>query len=205
MPNVGGVDVSRETFEKLERYQALLTKWNGAINLVAKSTLVHFWDRHVVDSAQLFNFAPQTGGTWLDAGSGGGLPGLVIAIIAKEKSPGLKMLLVESDQRKATFLRTVARDLSLDVTVATERVEALAPTGADVFSARALASLDMLLGFAERHLSPTGIAVFPKGERYEDEIAISLKQWCFDVVTEPSLTDTMARILVVKGIKRVDE
>ena len=205
MTNVGGIDVSRESIQRLEDYQALLVKWNGAINLVAKSTIGQFWDRHVVDSAQLYAKIPTNCTAWLDAGSGGGMPGIVIAAIAKEYAPEMRITLVESDQRKATFLRRAADSLSLNAEVLTDRIEALTPQNASVFSARALAPLNTLLEYAELHLLPDGTAIFPKGERYQEEIAESRKNWHFDVVTQPSLTDTKARILVVKGIKRVDE
>ena len=204
MKNLGGVDVSRETIERLEEYQALLEKWNSAINLIAKSTIHAFWDRHVVDSAQLFVQKPKSAMTWVDAGSGGGLPGIVTACIAKQHAPEMHVHLVESDQRKATFLRRAVETLSLNATVSIARIEGLPLQAADVFSARALAPLDVLLAYALKHLSEEGVAIFPKGERYAQEIAESRKNWHFDVVTEPSLTDTKARILVVKGIQRVD-
>lgn len=204
MTELGGVSVSRETIERLKAYQALLEKWNGAINLVARSTISSFWERHVVDSAQLYSQMPVGCQNWLDAGSGGGLPGIVIAGIAKEHAPSMTVHLVESDQRKATFLRRVVETLDLNAKVSIARIEAIPVQSADVFSARALASLNVLLGYADRHLKPTGTAIFPKGERYAQEIAESRTNWHFDVVTKPSLTDTKAQVLVVKGITRVD-
>jgi len=173
MTELGGVSVSRETIERLKAYQALLEKWNGAINLVARSTISSFWERHVVDSAQLYSQMPVGCQNWLDAGSGGGLPGIVIAGIAKEHAPSMTVHLVESDQRKATFLRRVVETLDLNAKVSIARIA-------------------------------TGTAIFPKGERYAQEIAESRTNWHFDVVTKPSLTDTKAQVLVVKGITRVD-
>jgi len=148
MTELGGVSVSRETIERLKAYQALLEKWNGAINLVARSTISSFWERHVVDSAQLYSQMPVGCQNWLDAGSGGGLPGIVIAGIAKEHAPSMTVHLVESDQRKATFLRRVVETLDLNAKVSIARIEAIPVQSADVFSARALASLNVLLGYA---------------------------------------------------------
>ena len=143
---VAGVNVSRETKANLRKYADLLVKWNQKINLISASTVADLWSRHIVDSAQIYNLCPDAQGIWADFGSGGGFPGLVVAIIAKELNPDLKVVLVESDQRKATFLRTIIRETVLSATVKTERIETLMPIGADVVSARALAELSELLG-----------------------------------------------------------
>ncbi|MBL3564169.1 class I SAM-dependent methyltransferase, partial [Rhodovulum sulfidophilum] len=130
--------------------------------------------------------------------------GLVIAIIGEEHAPSLRVTLIESDQRKATFLRTVIRELGLKrVEVIDARIEAADPQEADVLSARALAPLDRLLGFAERHLSPGGIALFPKGARYADEVNRALASWRFEVQNHPSKTDPQAVVLKLGGIARV--
>lgn len=201
--DAAGIDVSRETLARLETYAALLQKWNAAINLVAKSTLDELWQRHIVDSAQLARFFPQGQAVWADLGSGGGLPGLILAIMALETAPGLRFHLVESDQRKATFLRQVARELALPVTVSAARIESLPPMAAQVISARALAPLPMLCGFAAQHLCPDGIAIFPKGSNAADEIAAARKLWSFDLEIFPSLTSTDAAILQMKMIRHV--
>lgn len=198
-----GIDVSRETSERLESFAALLRKWNGAINLVSKSTLDDLWSRHILDSAQLATFFPVGKAIWADLGSGGGLPGLVLAIMAHDLKPELSFQLVEADQRKATFLRHVVRELALNVTVSSERIENLPPIGADVLSARALAPLSALCGHAVRHLCPGGIAIFPKGSNSADEIADARKLWSFDVEAFPSLTSDEAAILHMKLIRHV--
>lgn len=184
-------------------FQSLLTKWNKTINLVSKSTISDFWNRHIIDSAQIFQDCPTDATTWLDAGSGGGLPGVVVSILSAEHMSDLTVTLVESDQRKATFLRTVARELELNIQVKTARIEELPPLNADVFSARAMAPLSDLLGYAELHLGEGGIAILPKGERHAEEVSIARRYWNFDVAGRPSLTDKQSRILVVKGIERV--
>jgi len=195
--------VSRETYARLEAYEALLKKWNAAINLVSAPSLAQVWTRHFLDSAQLFDLAAPTAKIWADLGSGGGFPGLVVAILAKEARPGLHVVLVESDRRKAAFLATVARELALAVTVRAERIEHVPPLEADVLSARALASLVQLLGFAERHLAPAGEALFPKGARWREEVAEAEKTWSFDLETQTSATESEAVVLKIKGLKRV--
>ncbi len=194
-------DVSRETLAALETYSELLKEWNKTINLVSPKTLEALWTRHFLDSAQLFDVVRSTG-VWADLGSGGGFPGLVIAIMKREAQVG-EVILVEADQRKATFLRTVIRTLHLPARVVVDRIEHAKPLHADVVSARALAPLSTLLGFAERHLNPSGTAVFPKGEKAEEEIAEALENWVFDCEKLPSQTDANSAILRIGDIKRV--
>ena len=196
-------DVSRETLHRLTRYGELLTKWNPAINLVAKSTLPALWTRHFADSAQLLDIARVSHGTWVDLGSGGGFPGMIVSILAAEKNPDLRVVCVESDQRKATFLRTVARETGIDMGVISERIETLAPLNADVVSARALAPLPELIGYAARHLAPEGIALFLKGTGQAKEIEQALASWTFRLDTIPSRTDPQSTVLKLRSIRRV--
>lgn len=196
-------DVSRETLERLDTYARLLQKWNPAINLVAKSTLPNMWSRHFVDSAQIYDMAPTDTGLWVDIGSGGGFPGLVVAILAAEKNPQQTTVLVESDVRKSVFLRTVARDTGVSVDVRTERVENVQGLKSDVLSARALAPLSQLLTFAEQHLKANGFALFQKGATYKEELREALKTWQFDVEEIKSVTDKEAVVLKIGGISRV--
>ena len=193
--------VSRETVERLELYLALLRSWNSTINLVGKGTLDDAWGRHFADSAQLSRIA-NSRGRWVDLGSGAGFPGMVIAVLGKE-SGHCEVTLVESDQRKSAFLRSVARELDLSVTVIADRIEKIGALNADVLSARALAPLTKLLEFAETHLSPDGMALFPKGDKADVEIAEALEQWRFDCKKQPSMTDPRSSILVIGGISRV--
>lgn len=197
------VDVSRETFERLETYVTLMTKWNSAINLVSPNTISEIWTRHILDSAQIYGLAQENPNIWCDLGSGGGLPALVVAIMAKDTNPDLSVTCIESDLRKATFLRTVARELALNLSVRSERIEKADPQNADVLSARALASLDALCGFAARHLKPDGVAIFPKGENYRQEIDEALENWSFQLDTYPSKTHPNAVILKIGEISRV--
>lgn len=195
------LDVSRETEERLHGLCELVKKWNPAVNLVAKSTVSDLWQRHLLDSAQLFALCPAHARAWLDLGSGAGFPGLVIAILADQHQADLVVTLVESDRRKAVFLTEAARTLHLRVKVICERIEELTPQGADVISARALSSLANLCDHAFRHLKPDGICLFPKGANAAAEIAEARSLWQFEVESHGSRTDTSASILVLKDVR----
>jgi len=196
------LNVSRETWEAFECYQALLEKWNPRINLVSKSAMADIGVRHMLDSAQIYPFGRGVG-RWVDLGSGGGFPGLVVAIMAKQDTPSRQFTLVESDIRKCAFLRTVAHELGLNVEVISERAESLPKLDAEVLSARALADLTVLFGLCEIHLAPTGRAIFLKGQSWEKEVAAARSQWSFDVDAHKSKTNPNAAVLVFKDIARV--
>jgi 16S rRNA (guanine527-N7)-methyltransferase len=196
-------NVSRETLARLEAFAALVLQWTPKINLVSKASTADLWQRHIVDSVQIFDHAPTQKGLWADLGSGGGFPGMVIACLAAEERPELKVTLVESDLRKAEFLRHAARQLHLDLTVNTERIEQLAPLKADVISARALAPLDLLCAYAARHLAPGGIALFPKGAQAEAEIKAAEQNWHFRLTRLQSETDESAVLLKVEQLAHV--
>lgn len=200
---IAGQSVSRETIERLSAFEALLCKWNPRINLVSPSTLDDFWDRHIVDSAQVFMLAPRQVSLWVDLGSGGGLPGVVCAILSQELSPKIKFILVESDKRKSAFLAVCAQQFALPMTVLSSRAEAVDPLHADIVSARALAPLPQLLPLVLRHLNPDGVALLPKGKTHEAELEAARSGWQFESDSYPSLTDPQARILALKDIQRV--
>ncbi|MGB7319473.1 MAG: 16S rRNA (guanine(527)-N(7))-methyltransferase RsmG [Planktotalea sp.] len=199
--NVGSLTVSRETMDRLTIYAELLEKWNPKINLVSRTTLSDLWTRHIVDSAQLFVLAPDGVTQWVDLGSGGGFPGLVIAILAQEFRPDLNVTLVESDQRKCAFLRTVSRETNCNTTVIAKRIEEIDPLSAEVLSARALADLTALLGFADRHLSESGICLFPKGLTWEKEVEAARSLWKFDAEAINSETQEDTVILRINEIE----
>jgi 16S rRNA (guanine527-N7)-methyltransferase len=198
---LAGSSVSRETYDRLRAFEGLVHRWTPVINLVSKSTLPTLWDRHIVDSAQLFWKTPAVS-HWADLGSGGGFPGIVVAILAQERGIPMRMTLVESDLRKATFLRQAAQGLDLPVVVLSKRIDQLPPLEADVLSARALAPLPELLGFASRHLREDGMAIFPKGSRHAEEVAAARKAWTFDVDSQQSLSEPGAAILMIRNIHR---
>jgi len=188
-------DVSRETCQRLEAYIALLARWNARINLVAPATIKTAWTRHVADSAQLFDLAPESASSWLDLGSGAGLPGLPVAALAAEKAPDLHVTLVESDTRKAAFLVTAAREMDLDVTVEPHRIEALTPRPYDVVSARALAPLGRLCALAHRFSGRGTVFLFPKGARVDSELTAATAGWHIRAERIASRTDPEATVL----------
>ena len=200
---IAALNVSRETAGRLDVFAALLTKWTPRINLIAPKTVGHLWARHVLDSAQLVSYAPQDLRLWVDLGSGGGFPGAIVAILLMDSQPDAAVTLIESDKRKAAFLRTVARETGAGFTVLAQRIEDAAPQGADVVSARALAPLPDLLGLVERHMKPTGLALLQKGSGHRVEIANALERWRFDCKTHQSKTDEEAVVLEIGGIERV--
>ncbi|MEM7774812.1 MAG: 16S rRNA (guanine(527)-N(7))-methyltransferase RsmG [Pseudomonadota bacterium] len=199
--------VSRETIDKLEIYHSHLLRWQPAVNLVAKRTINDIWHRHFADSAQLLALLPQGATRLVDLGSGGGFPGLVLAILLADRQP--KTVLIESDQRKAAFLRDVARVVEIDVVVLSTRIETDASVGhvgkADVVTARALAPLDRLFELAHPYCSSSTVCVFPKGRDVARELETARRIWHFAVELVPSLTDDDARIAVVRTLQRTDE
>lgn len=196
------LDVSRETMSRLEAYEASLKKWNLKINLVARSTVNDIWERHFLDSAQVFSMLPAEAATVYDFGSGAGFPGLVVSVLAKEKMPLLRVKLVESDLRKAAFLSAVARDLDLNVTVCAERVENLKGPRAEVVMARALAPLSDLLQMAFMHMSKDGQAMFLKGLRHLEELDTAMSMWDFDVEKKKSWTSPGSSLLIIKNLRQ---
>lgn len=203
MHETPGVDVSRETIARLEHYVALLKKWNPRINLVSRSTLADAWERHVRDSLQILSLAPAGWKTWADLGSGGGFPGLVIAIAALELNPGARVILMESDQRKCAFLRTVIRETGANAEAIARRIEDVQPIGANVVSARALADLSTLLGFVERHGGEGCVALFPKGATWKKELTEAQQEWEFSCARYKSETEEKSVILRIEGVARV--
>lgn len=195
--------VSAQTTERLHQFAALVVKWNPAVNLVSKSSLSHLWQRHILDSAQVFNLAPTQARNWVDLGSGGGFPGLVIALLAAEHRPDLRVTLVEADQRKSVFLADAARQLGIVVAIHALRIEELPPQNADVLTARALAPLDQLCDFVARHLKPGGVALLQKGAAVEPEVIAAGRYWHFDLHRHVSLTDPTAAILELKALAHV--
>lgn len=202
MKDADDLDVSRETFEKLQAFSSLVQKWTAKINLISKSSVQEIWERHILDSAQIFNLAPSHG-RWVDLGSGGGFPGIVAAILSEGVQSEHEIILVESDQRKAVFLRTAIRELSLSARVITSRIEEIQPLEADILSARALADLNALMGFAAHHLKNTGVALFPKGVQWQKEHAEAEKQWSYQCEIIKSKSNPAAAILKIKDISRV--
>ncbi|CAA7621982.1 16S rRNA (guanine(527)-N(7))-methyltransferase RsmG [Magnetospirillum sp. UT-4] len=185
------------TMARLSAYAELLRRWQARINLVGPDTLPDLWHRHFFDSAQLIPLLPQTVHRLVDMGSGAGFPGLVLAAMGVPD-----VHLIESDSRKCAFLREAARVMAVTVTVHNSRIEAVEPLGADVVTARALAPLHRLFGWAERHLLPGGHALFLKGRAVEDELTEAGKEWNIALGRIPSRTDAAATILHCREVRR---
>ncbi|MDS9466820.1 16S rRNA (guanine(527)-N(7))-methyltransferase RsmG [Paracoccus sp. MBLB3053] len=189
--------VSRET-ERLNQYAGLMRKWNKAINLVAPSTLDALEERHISDSRKLAELSKATVGDWVDLGSGGGLPGLVLAI----NQPDRNISLVESDKRKCSFLRNVCREVGLmNVAILNERIEMVEPLSAQNISARALAPLPLLLSYVDRHLASGGRAWLMKGRNWRNEVDEARKDWSFNLTAHRSATDPDSAILEMTDIR----
>lgn len=197
--------VSRETIEKLATYEAMLKRWQKTINLVAPSTLPQIWHRHFADSAQLWHLRPPEARTWLDLGSGAGFPGLVIAILASEGG-GTRHTLIESDSRKAAFIREVARATGVVVDILCMRIE-IPETRVKVgeincVTARALAPLPRLIELADPYFGPATAGMFSKGREVAMEIEQARQDWDFEAELVPSVTDPQGSVLLLKSLKR---
>lgn len=193
-------NVSRETLERLEIYLDELRKWQPTINLVSGGEIKDLWVRHVEDSIQLSALINKNQSHYVDLGSGGGFPGIIIALFGADSGRIKRATLIESDARKCAFLREASRKLDLPINVLTMRAENTSPQNASVITARALASLDKLMAYAYRHLSKDGTAFFPKGATYHDEIKEAEKKWHFSVNPIRSRTNPAAAILEIKSI-----
>jgi len=183
----------------LEAFRALLTEWNGRMNLVGPSALADFWGRHAFDSAQLLALAPEAR-TWADLGAGAGFPGLVLAILLKAE-PGAQVHLVESIAKRCAFLQVVVEALALPASVYRSRAEDLSLT-VDIVTARACAPLPRLLEFAWPCLRNGATGLFLKGQDVEAELAEATRYWKFQVRALPSRSGP-GTILEIGKVRRV--
>lgn len=205
--------ISRETIGRLETYADLLKRWQKAVNLVAPSTIDKLWHRHFADSAQLLAHAPPSALRWLDLGSGGGFPGLVLAIMLAGRSEAdrrIHVTLVESDTRKAAFLREVVRQTGLAATpvavdILSARIESITTQGkvesVDVVTARALAPLEQLFRLAAPLFGTATVGLFLKGREVDREVAAAQRSWEFSVELARSITDADARVVLVRRLR----
>jgi 16S rRNA (guanine527-N7)-methyltransferase len=195
-------DVSRETFQRLIQFEDIFRTWNTTINLAAPSTLPELWSRHILDSVQLAALRPLTG-NWLDLGSGGGLPGAILAILAGQKREAM-VHLVESKGKKAAFLQNI-----IGQTLAPGRVHAMriedAPgliKGVDVVTARALAPLKELVALAHPWLAEGAVGLFHKGRDFRQEIELARDVWDFDLIEHTSAIDANSVILEISNVSQ---
>ena len=194
--------VSRETAERLDILAAELRRWQDIKNLVGPDTLKAVWTRHIADSLQLLDLAPEAR-TWLDLGSGAGFPGLVLGIAARERA-GMHVDLVESNGRKCAFLRHVARLTGAAVAIHQARLETTVPkfVGVEVVTARALARLADLVRWTEPLLTTGTTGLFPKGREAEAELTEAAKSWRFAAELFPSRTDSEARVIRINSLQQ---
>lgn len=192
--------VSRETLAHLKAYVDLLRDWNSRHNLVSQRSLEDVWRRHVWDSAQLAAFAPATARTLADLGSGAGFPGLVLAELLRGR---VKVVLYESTAKKAEFLRAAAARLGLDAEIRNVRIEVDRPAPVDVVTARALAPLDKLLGYAQQLADKRTVCLFLKGQSLGAELTEARKSWKMKEFQHPSVTDLSGTVLEVRELRHV--
>ncbi len=197
------IDVSDAVFENIITYHALLLKWNRAINIVSPKTLHQAWHRHLIDSAQVAQYVPNDTNVYADLGCGGGFPGLLIAMMR----PALETHLVESDERKCQFMRSVVRETSLkNVTIHTKRIEdAYEDLTPDFVTARALASLEQLFDYCLPWVqkNPALGFGFMKGMRSSEEVDIAKARYNFTLQSHDSITDSTAQILIVEKLQTI--
>src|SRR5215467_2534918 len=195
--------VSRETEERLGRFVDLLLAWQKTTHLVSPASIPKLWTRHVADSLQLLDLAPEAS-LWVDLGSGGGFPGLIIACALADKS-GAMVHLVESNNRKAAFLREAVRITGAPAVVEAMRIEKFVanfPAAPDAITARALLPFKLLINNSFPLLSRGALGLFPKGRDVAVELTEATKYWNIDYNLVPSRTDSLARIVVVRGLDR---
>lgn len=192
-----GINVSRETFDRLKLYHDILIRWQRACNLISDSTLPYIWERHFLDSAQLISCISSSTQTIVDLGSGAGFPGIVIALLTDIPS-----FLVESNHKKSSFLREVKRITGAPIEIISHRIEDLPSLQGDVVMARAVSDLSSLLNYASLHLKKEGSCLFLKGKDVEKEIKEAHAIWRFSEKKYPSITDCTGIILEIKEITR---
>ena len=193
-----GADPAR--MRDLEAFRLTLADWNERMNLVGPSAMAEFWGRHAYDSAQLLTLAPEAR-TWADLGAGAGFPGVVLAILLKDR-PGARVHLVESMAKRCRFLQAVVDELALPAEVHNARAESLSLT-VDIVTARACAPLPRLIEFAWPYLKKGATALFLKGQDVEAELAEATTSWDFEAELLQSLSSPAGRIVKVSKVRRV--
>lgn len=194
------LNVSQAVQSKLNTYVALLEEWQGKMNLVSDSTLPVVWTRHILDSAQVERYLTPSDRVILDLGSGAGFPALVLAILDESKNRTVN--LVESDGKKCSFLQAVADACGLQVVIHNERIEKMPVFKADVITARALAALDKLVGYAKPFIGERTRCLFLKGKKADEELKLCAKKFVFAVQKYASITSDEGKILCLTGVKK---
>jgi 16S rRNA (guanine527-N7)-methyltransferase len=194
--------VSRETQDRLDRFVETLVRWQDRLNLIANSTIGELWTRHVADSLQLLPLAPQAR-TWVDLGSGGGFPGIVIACVLADEA-GSCVHLIESKGKKAAFLREAVRVTGTPAVVHAVRAENFGKSCAepvDAVTARALAPLKTLCDQAFPFISRGAVGLFLKGQDVDAELTEAAKYWRLEASQVPSKTSPEGSIVLIRGLE----
>ena len=194
------IGATPEQMADLEAFRQELVAANAVMNLVGPDSLPDFWNRHVYDSAQLLEREPEAL-TWADLGAGAGFPGLVLAILLKGR-PGAHVWLIDSLGKRCRFLEIVVADLDLPATVINGRAEAQA-LAVEIVTARALAPLETLLGYAQPYIKRGAKGLFLKGEKAEVELATARQSWRVDATLSASRSDPRGRLVEVRSLRRV--
>ncbi|MDR1693720.1 MAG: 16S rRNA (guanine(527)-N(7))-methyltransferase RsmG [Lactobacillaceae bacterium] len=195
-------NVSRETISELRAYEASLKEWQSKLNLVSRASLEDAWNRHFLDSMQLYKLIPDDAKVIYDFGSGAGFPGMVLAIMLKNRTPYLNINLIESIGKKTVYLNEVKKITRTNVNIINDRVENIKPQTADVITSRAMASLDKLLGYVERFCGKKTKCIFPKGRSYQNEVEEAKKLWKFNLEVLENEQSDEGVILVVTNISK---
>lgn len=195
------INVSRETYEKLELFAEEIKKWNNHINLISKKNIDEIWHRHIIDSVQLINYVKQEDKTLIDFGSGGGLPAIIMAIINKFH----KVHMVESDKRKCAFLNEFSTKIDANIEVHNNRIEEIDIIKSDIITARALAPLEKLFQLLEPFIFESNKVLFLKGELINQEIKQAQKNWQFEYNLHDSITNSNAKIIEITKINAINK
>ncbi len=193
-------NVSRETLDRLKLFVAVLEEWNAGHNLVSAASFQHVWQRHIWDSAQLFDFVPGGAKSLVDLGSGAGFPGLILALLLRERA-GFRTVLYEATRKKTDFLAAAAERLGVPVDIRNTRIEAARPEPFDLVTARACAPLPRLLFYAQAFQGPCTVNLFLKGRSVGAELTDAHKIWKMQVQERPSRSDPSGVILVVEQLQ----
>jgi 16S rRNA (guanine527-N7)-methyltransferase len=196
-------NVSRETLARLKAFVDILTDWNARHNLVSAQSLEDVWNRHILDSMQLFDLIPAQARSLVDLGSGAGFPGLILAILLQETQPAFRVVLYEATRKKCEFLEAAAARTGVKVQVRNARIEEAKREAFDVVTARALAPLDKLLCYAHAFQGPHTLNLFLKGQSVGAELTLAHKSWKMALTRYPSRSDPSGVILAIRELRHV--
>lgn len=193
-------NVSRETLSKFEQYHELLLMWGKKINLIGKTTIDDFWNRHILDSAQILEYIKPSDNSIIDLGSGAGFPGLVVAKLISETNTNALVTLVDSSVKRCAFLREAARVLDVKVNVENKKVEEIESSHYDILTARAFTALDNLLNYSSSFAQINTRMLFLKGSEVDKEIKDAQKNWLFDYTIHPSISDDRGCVIEISNL-----